>query len=235
MLGKIVRTGSVLTALLMAAIPLGAAAQNGQVTGTVTDAETGSPLATVQVFIQGTTIGGLTSATGTFSLANVPPGTYTVVAQRIGYTEARQANVAVTAGGTASLTFRMSPAVLALQGIVATGLVDPVEGVRSPITVSAVTREMMPVTVAGAAIQNLQGRVAGMRVNRSSGQPGENVTMMLRTPTSITQSGSPLIVVDGVILAGTNTVDPAPASAALSRNRKWSEPRSTCQASSSLW
>ena len=80
------------------AIPTSLLAQNGQVTGTITDRDTGAPLATVQVYLQGTSIAGLSSATGTFSLANVPPGTYTVIAQRIGYTQTRQADVAVRAG-----------------------------------------------------------------------------------------------------------------------------------------
>ncbi len=198
---------SIVWILVLSATPTIVAAQASQITGTVTDAGTGAPLPTVQVYIQGTSIGGLSSSTGTFNLANVPPGTYTVIAQRIGFLEARQTGVAVAAGATVSLNFSMNQAVLAIQGIVATGLVDPVQGVRSPITVASVTREMMPVAVAGDAVQNLQGRIAGMRVNRGNGQPGSEVTMMLRTPTSITQAGAPMIVVDGVILAGTNTTD----------------------------
>jgi TonB-linked SusC/RagA family outer membrane protein len=39
-------------------------------------------------------------------------------------------------------------------------------------------------------------------MNRQSGQPGEGTTIMLRSPTSLRESGSPLIVVDGVILGG---------------------------------
>jgi TonB-linked SusC/RagA family outer membrane protein len=193
---------------LAAAIPLGAQAQGGTVTGTVTDAETSAPLSTVQVAIQGTSIGALTSAQGEFSLTNVPPGTYTILAQRIGYQEARQTSVTISAGSTTTVNLSMSPAVLALQGIVATGLIDPVEGVRAPIAVSRITREMMPVAASGAAVQNLQGRIAGMRVARQSGQPGSDITMILRTPTSVTGSGAPLIVVDGVILGGgTSTID----------------------------
>jgi TonB-linked SusC/RagA family outer membrane protein len=209
MLRRIVRNGSKLFAgaLLVMAIPAGLQAQNGQVSGTITDRESGGPLSTVQIFVQGTSLGTLSTATGTFSIGNVPPGTYTVIAQRIGYSEARQTGVSVTPGSTTSLSLTMSPAVLALQGVVATGLVDPVEGVRSPITVAAVTKEMMPVTVAGNAVQNLQGRVSGVRINRASGQPGSEVSMILRTPTSVTGSGAPMIVVDGVILSGTNTID----------------------------
>ncbi len=190
------------------AVPGGLAAQaTGTVSGTATDRETGAPLPTVQIYLEGTQFGGLSTATGTFTLSNVPPGTYTVIAQRIGYTETRQTGVSVSAGETTSLSLSLGPAVLALQGIVATGLVDPVEGVRSPIAVGRVSREMIPVSVSGDAVQNLQGRIAGMRVNRASGQPGSETTMMLRTPTSILGTGAPLVVVDGVILGDQRTVD----------------------------
>jgi TonB-linked SusC/RagA family outer membrane protein len=192
-------------ALLLAAIPLGAAAQEGQIVGTITDAETGGPLGTVQVYLEGTTRGALTSATGTFTITNVPPGTYNVVGQRIGYREARQIGVAVVAGQSVTVNFQMAPAVLALQEVVATGLIDPTEGVRSPVTVGRVSREMMPVVASGSAVQNLQGRVAGVSINRGSGQPGAETSIMLRTPTSVTQAGNPLIVVDGVILGSDAT------------------------------
>ena len=192
----------IFTVLLTSSLPAGTAAQNGQVTGTVTDAETGAPLPTVQVYLQGTSHGGLTSATGTFSLANVPAGTYTLIAQRIGYQQGRQANLTVAPGATATANLQLLPAVLALQGVVATGLIDPVEGVRAPIAVARVDREMMPVVASGAAVQSLQGRVAGLTIARTSGEPGEGVNVMLRTPTSLTGNGAPLIVVDGVILGG---------------------------------
>jgi TonB-linked SusC/RagA family outer membrane protein len=194
-------------ALAAAVIPAAASAQ-GRMTGTVTDAETGAPLSSVQVFIGGTAQGGLTNTSGVFTLENIPLGTHTVVAQRIGYQEVRRPGVSVAAGATTSLNLTMSPAILALQGIVATGLIDPVEGVRSPIAITRVSRELMPVMASGSAVQNLQGRVPGMTINRMSGQPGEGVTMQLRTPTTLRVGGesSPLIVVDGVILGGSGTI-----------------------------
>jgi TonB-linked SusC/RagA family outer membrane protein len=199
--------GLMSAAVLAVALPSAASAQNGTITGTVVDESSGGPLSTVQVYLEGTSSGGLTSNNGTFTLSNVPPGTYTLLTQRIGYGEKRTTGVSVAAGQTATVRVTMSPTALAIQGIVATGLVDPVEGVRSPITVSRVSREMMPVTVAGSAVQNLQGQVAGVQMTRRSGAPGSGVTMMLRTPTSIIEAGSPMIVVDGVILSGTNTTD----------------------------
>ncbi len=209
------RIATILAALAVVAIPFRAEAQAGTLTGTITDQSTGAPLPTVQVYLEGTSRNTLSSATGTFTLTDVPPGSYTLVAQRIGYQAARQANVTVAGGQATTVSLVMSPSVLSLQEIVATGLVDPVEGVRSPISVARVNREMMPVAVAGSAIQNLQGQVAGVSMARQSGQPGSDVTIMLRTPTMVdnplpgtrgARDTNPLIVVDGVIL-GTSTTN----------------------------
>jgi TonB-dependent SusC/RagA subfamily outer membrane receptor len=188
----------------LAFAPLDAVAQGGQIVGTVRHSDSGEPIPSVQISLEGTTVGVLGNADGSFVLTNLPPGTHALVARRLGFSLLRQGEIVVTDGASVTVNLVMRPQVLALQEIVATGLVDPVEGVLSPIAVSRVSREMLPVTVSGNAIQNLQGMVPGLTVNRLSGQPGEGVTMMLRTPTSIRGTGAPLIVVDGVILGGEN-------------------------------
>ncbi|MQA89478.1 MAG: TonB-dependent receptor plug domain-containing protein [Gemmatimonas sp.] len=195
----------------------------GTVTGTVVQASTLEPISAVQLFIEGTEIGILSGPGGAFTISNVPVGTHVLVAQRIGFEPLRQEGVTVTQGQSTNLQLTMSTAALALQGVVVTGLVDPVQGVLSPIAVASVTREMMPVVQTGAAIQSLQGVVPGLQIVRPSGQPGEAPTMMLRTPTSIRSrsapgentfsgsnagqlgTGAPLIVVDGVVLGGGGT------------------------------
>lgn len=201
------RVASILL-LALVALPAWLGAQSGQITGTITNQETGAPMSAVQVSIQGTTLGGLSAVDGTYTVLNVPVGTHTILARRLGFQQVERTGVTVTSGSTVNLTFAMSTQVLSLQGIVATGLVDPVEGVLSPISVARVTREQMPVLVAGSAVQNLQGVVAGVSINRRDGSPGGEVGIMLRTPTSVTGSGEPLLVVDGVILGtgGTSNI-----------------------------
>jgi len=196
-----------IAAILALAVPLGIQAQQGQVTGTTIEEGTGEVLSAVQISIQGTQLGITSDADGQFTIVNVPEGTHTVRAQRLGYREVTQ-TVTVTAGESTTVDFTMARAALQLEGVVVTGLVDPTEGVRSPITVGRVDRTMMPVPVAGSAVQNLQGRLAGVSIARRSGQPGEDVQIQLRSQTSLTTAGrsvDPLIVVDGVILGSGTT------------------------------
>lgn len=196
-------TRVLLLSFCLAGLPMGLSAQ-GTVAGVVLDAESGLPLPSAQIYIGGLDLGVLSSEDGRYSLQEVPAGTHTITAQRIGYATST-AEVVIDSGQTVALDLNLQPQALQLEGIVATGLVDPVEGVRSPITVGQVTPEIMPVVAAGAPLQNLQGRVAGVSIVRPSGQPGQDVQIQLRSPTSassgVHQTGQPLIVVDGVILA----------------------------------
>jgi TonB-dependent SusC/RagA subfamily outer membrane receptor len=180
-------------------LPLSASEQNGQISGIVRDRVTGSPIAAVQVRLEGTTIGSLSSATGTFSLNDVPAGTYTVIAQRIGYAEARQAGVSVTSGATTPLSLSLNPVVVNLQGVVTTGPIEPVRGVRSPITVGRLAREAVPVS----AIQNPREIVATGLVDPVRGVRSPiTVARLAREAVPVSAVGSPLLVIDGVVELG---------------------------------
>ncbi|MGB0930233.1 MAG: TonB-dependent receptor [Chitinophagales bacterium] len=79
-------------------------AQQGTVSGTVSDATGGLPSATVVV--KGTTIGTSTDLDGNYSL-KLDPGTYKLVASYIGFS-ALETDVTISAGGTASADFTLS-------------------------------------------------------------------------------------------------------------------------------
>src|SRR5262245_5654923 len=66
---------SLISAGLLAFAVASAPAQeaSGRIAGTVTDAESGRPLAGAQVYLDGTTVGVLTSSEGRYTLANVRP------------------------------------------------------------------------------------------------------------------------------------------------------------------
>src|SRR5689334_20890740 len=97
-------------AALLAATPV--FAQTGTITGTVTAADDGRPIANAQVRV-GSAIGALTRTDGRYTVT-VAAGTHTVRVARLGFVADSVANVVVPAGGSATANFqlRQSAAIL---------------------------------------------------------------------------------------------------------------------------
>lgn len=188
--------------LLGLSTPAPVAAQGGtagRVSGVVTDSASGQPLQAVQLILaRGTTrLEARTSADGRYLFPNVPAGSYGLEAIRLGYRRVVRSNITVAAGQTLTYDFTMMAAALNLQAIVTTGVVDPASGTRVPFTVGRVAAEDAPVPATNA-LETIQGKIAGVSVI-PSGQAGSGTNIQLRTPTSISKSNAPLVVVDGVI------------------------------------
>src|SRR5919197_2575990 len=84
--------------------PVGAQQPTGTITGQVIDSATGQPLAGVNVVVEGTRLGAITTDDGTFTIVGVPAGTHTVRARRIGYGSVPVV-VSVSDGSTVSVAF----------------------------------------------------------------------------------------------------------------------------------
>jgi TonB dependent receptor/Carboxypeptidase regulatory-like domain/TonB-dependent Receptor Plug Domain len=90
---------SALTLMLLAGLPaFGQSTDGGTIRGSITDREFGVPVAGATVSILGTRARVQTSESGSFTLPNVAPGTYTVVVTKDGYTREVRANVVVSGG-----------------------------------------------------------------------------------------------------------------------------------------
>ena len=195
---------AVLAALLMG---LGAGpllAQTGRVTGTVRDSLTGQPVAGVEMLLVGTNRRGATAEDGTYAIAGVPPGTYTLEARRVGYAAARRRGVVVAENRITTVDLRLTEVVSQLQEIVVTGVIGEVEATNLGFTVGRVAADQIPIPSTNA-LESFQGRVAGVSVV-PQGQPGSGTSIVLRTPTSIHESSFPLLVIDGAILGATTGI-----------------------------
>ena len=97
------------------------AAQQGTLTGQVTDIDTGQPLSGAQISIRGggQSTGALSDDSGTYRI-DLSPGTYEIVAEFIGFVTATFENLEVTAGGTTTFDLQLIPNVLALSPLVVT-------------------------------------------------------------------------------------------------------------------
>src|SRR5687767_6368060 len=201
--GGRVRIRAALTAAIVVAAlsaPETGSAQ-GSVTGTVTNKQTGQPIQGAQVFLQNTRYGSLSDQQGRFVIAAVPPGTYAATVQFLGFAEQRQANVVVRTGQAATVNFQLEQTVLTLQEVVVTGTTDPMSGLKMPVTVAKLGKDQLQVPSTNGVLASIQGKVAGASVIRSSGQPGQSVQIMFRSPTRSEGSNEPLIVIDGVVIA----------------------------------
>ena len=64
--------------------------------------------------------------------------------------------------------------------------------------VSSVKSDIVKLTPSANPMEALQGRVAGLDITKSSGQAGTGVSLQLRGNRSITASGKPLFIIDGM-------------------------------------
>jgi TonB-linked SusC/RagA family outer membrane protein len=182
-------------ALLTAAVPA-AAQETGSIQGTVTDAQNRSPLAGVRVSVDGTSLGAVTDADGRYALRNVPAGTRTVRATRLGYTTAQQ-QVTVSGGGTATAIFSLGAAGVVLDELVVTALGITREKREISTSVQEVSGEALARQGEPNLVTALTGKVSGVTITNSN-TPGGSSRIVIRGANSLTSNNQPLFVLDGV-------------------------------------
>src|SRR2546425_2636097 len=117
-------------ALLCAAAsltPVGAQQPTGTITGQVIESATRQPLVGVNVVVEGTGLGAITREDGTFSIVDVPAGTHTLRARRIGYGSVPVV-VNVSEGSTVSVTLALEKGAAVLDENVVVGYTTPKRG-----------------------------------------------------------------------------------------------------------
>ena len=155
-------------ALLLLAPSLGA---QQQVTGRVVNSQTGASVSAVQVFIAGSGIGALSQQNGRYLLLNVPVGTHTLTAQRIGYGQ-QSAEVTVAAGATVVRDFALAEEALGLDEIIVTGTAGGARNREVGTAVSLLQSSELEILQATPSLSvALQGQVPGLIMSQS-GPPG---------------------------------------------------------------
>ncbi len=173
-----------------------ALAQEGTITGTVTDQSSGESLPGATVQVVEDEIGAATSADGTYRLTNVPAGEKTIEVSFVGY-QSTQRTVTVEAGGTVTANFQLQPQTAQLEEVTVTGYRSQEQQVASGASGSINADDIQNADIQSAD-QALQGKTAGVRVTSSSGQPGAAIDVKVRGTGSITAGTDPLFIVDGV-------------------------------------
>jgi iron complex outermembrane receptor protein len=185
------RLTSVVCSLFLLAVPI--SAQTGIVQGRVIDAESGQPLGSVDVqLLSGTSQAGsmLSGASGDFRLT-VAPGTYALVARRIGFAEERIDAVSVTAGETRIVDVAMRSIALQLNPILVVATRREEKALDAPANVAVVGRERIQSEAAVTPVDYVKG-LPGVDVAQSGIQQSNVVTRGFNN----IFSGSLLVITD---------------------------------------
>lgn len=167
-------------------------AQNKTVTGTVKDTD-GNTLPGVTVVEKGTTNGVSTNMDGKFSLTlqgNKP----VLVFSSIGFTTIEKS----VTGWQHDLQIVMTEDAVVLSDVVVVGY-GTVK--RSTLTnaISSVGNKDFVQGAVSSPLQLLQGKVAGLAINTTSGDPnGAEVQTMLRGVSTLSGNQQPLVIIDGL-------------------------------------
>ncbi|MCR9228731.1 MAG: SusC/RagA family TonB-linked outer membrane protein [Flavobacteriaceae bacterium] len=164
------------------------------VTGTVSDVS-GTPLPGVTIVVSGTNIGTTTDFDGNYSI-NASSGQVL----RFSYIGMKPKDITVGSETTLDVTLEEDSTQLDEVVVTAFG----VEQKQKSLGYSVTKVDSEDLNLAGQAnpVESLQGRVAGVQINRSSGSSGGGVDILIRGVTSINpdRSNQPLIIVDGLAL-----------------------------------
>ena len=183
---------------LLCLFPLGALAQ-GTVTGTVND-EAGEPIIGASVQVQGTKTGAITDFNGNFSVQ--AGSNATLVISYIGYTSAT-----VKVNGRNNITVVLKEDAQTLNDVVVIGYGVQKKSDLTGAVASVKGDEIknLSTTDAGAA---LQGKVSGVQIINTSGDPAAGASIRVRGYSSNSGSLGPLIIVDGLKVDGIQYLDP---------------------------
>ncbi len=170
------------------------------VSGTITDAENGDPLISATVVVPGQGTGTITDFDGNFSL-EVPDGTSQL---EISYTGYATQLVDISASNVVEVSLAAGTV---LDEIVVTGYGTQKEKEITSSVVEVGSEDFNQGVISDPA-QLLQGKVAGLQVYNRGGDPNRQGTIRLRGLSTVGANVQPLVVIDGVIGASLQNVDP---------------------------
>lgn len=185
---------------LMFSISVTSFGQSQPITGTVMSEQEPVPGALVQ--IKGTQRGTITDIDGTFSI-NAASGDILVVSF-IGYTTKE---FTVT-GGQTNFSISLDLSTSDLSEVVVVGYGSQIKKEVTGAIQSVGAKELADLPVSSIA-QKLQGRLAGVQINQTTGKPGQGMNVRIRGQLSVSGGSSPLYVVDGFPITGDiNAINP---------------------------
>ena len=196
----VVSARPILLALSLLIAPAAMLAQStGSITGKVTD-EKGDALPGANVVLKGTATGAASSLDGTYIIANVPAGSYTVVASFVGY-KTKPAQVTVAAGEQATANFSLKEDIFLSEETVVTGIASRSSKDVAEVAVARVAAaEYTASNNYQSVSQLISGKIAGVNLAPTSGNVGAGFRFNVRSGGGLNGDEQPVIYLDGVRL-----------------------------------
>ena len=182
-------------------VTTGLFAQKRQITGKVTD-PSGAPVPSATIKIKGTNMGTSAGFDGSFKLdvldANV------LIITGIGYE-----SKAVKVGNATNLSIQLNTDSKSLSEVVVTGVGVATSKRNLGFAVESVSGDKLPPVPIASIDQALIGKVAGAQISTVSGNPGDQVNIVLRGINTVQGGTRPLVLLDGVEIpfANLSTLD----------------------------
>ncbi len=153
--GLLPRAGLLLLALALL-VPSAATAQSGTISGIVTDAETGEPLADAAVEVLGAASVAGTNSEGRFQVQGIEPGSYSIVVTLIGYETTRLDGVGVNVDAGATVTIAMRSRALVLNPVVVTASRRQEKALDAPASITTVSAAEVARTTASTVADHVR-------------------------------------------------------------------------------
>jgi TonB-linked SusC/RagA family outer membrane protein len=171
-------------------------AQEIVVSGTVLD-DRGKSVAGVAIKAKGVQAGGFSDSKGLWRVRIPNANGATLVFSYIGF---KPFELKATENKS-DIVIRLQEDVLKTSEIVVTGVASGVKRAVAPNSIGTISaKELLPAP-AQTVDQAFAGKFAGITIRQNSGAPGGGMSVNLRGVTTITGTGQPLYIIDGVIMS----------------------------------
>ena len=179
-------------------------AQSPTIKGVVKDAKLGDPIIGASVLEKGTTNGTITDFDGNFVLTPTSNDAVLVISY-IGYKTQE-----IPLAGQNDFNIVLSEDMEALDEVVVVGYAT---GSKRTISgaVERIKKEDMNQGVVNNPLESIKGKVAGVVVTQTGGDPASTPSIRVRGTTSLSGGNDPLVIIDGVFgdLSMLNAIAPA--------------------------
>jgi TonB-linked SusC/RagA family outer membrane protein len=178
---------------LLAFTSLSAYAQERTVTGTIRNADDGTPVVNATVQVKGTNRAVATNTQGVFSIRAA--ANQVLVVSAVGFQTQEK-----PVGAEGAVNFNIPTVSVEMEGVVVTALGIRREEKALGYSVATVKGEDLTQSLSSNWTDALSGKVAGLNLVRSNSGPAASNKIILRGENNLTGDNEALIVVDGVVI-----------------------------------